>query len=186
MSTKPKFFLLDAGPIIELHRLGLWHEVLDRAEIVVPRVIAQKEAEYWEREDGSRHPISLLDDSGRGLLSVLDCDQEELRVTLEIFDRSVQQSVDPGELHALTLIRCWSDVPLPRFCSADRMAIVCLCLLGFSDAAVSLDELLNSVGFTVDLKERFGKTALERWLVDGRQRRLQGLGLDSGARGQPR
>jgi hypothetical protein len=45
MSSKPKFFLLNAGPIIELHKLELWGRVLDRAEICVPRVIAEHEAE---------------------------------------------------------------------------------------------------------------------------------------------
>jgi hypothetical protein len=151
--------------------------MLDRAEIVVPRVIAEKEAEYWVREDGSKRPIEILKDRNRGGLSILDCDQDELRNTLELFDRSVQQSVDPGELHALTLLRCWCEEPLPRFCSADRMAIVCLCLLGFPDAAVSLESLLTSVGFTIELKARFKTTALERWLTDGRQRKMQSQGL---------
>ena len=177
MNSKPKFFLLDAGPIIELHRLGLWHKVLDRAEIVVPRVIAESEAEYWIREDGTTRSIEVFKDAKRDRMSILDCDQDELRNTLELFDRSVQQSVDPGELHALTLLRCWCEEPLPRFCSADRMAIVCLCLLGFPDAAVSLESLLTSVGFTVELKARFKTTALERWLIDGRQRKMQSLGL---------
>ncbi len=128
MSTKPKFFLLDAGPIIELHRLGLWDKVLDRAEIVVPRVIAEVEAEYWVREDNSKRPINTLADCKAGRLTVLDCEQAELRRTLELFDRTAQQSVDGGELHALTLLRCWRDESVPAFCSADRMAIVCLCL----------------------------------------------------------
>jgi hypothetical protein len=32
MISKPKFFLLDAGPIIELDRLGRWNDVLGRSE----------------------------------------------------------------------------------------------------------------------------------------------------------
>ena len=62
MNTKPKFFLLDAGPIIELHRLGLWHTVLERAEIAIPRVIAEHETKFWVREDNSFMPIAALAD----------------------------------------------------------------------------------------------------------------------------
>jgi len=107
MSSKPKFFLLDAGPIIELHRLGRWNDVLDQTEIFVPRVIAENEAKYWIREDNSTRAINTLSDAEAGRLTVLDCDEVELRGTYELFDRVTQQSVDPGEAHALTLLRCW-------------------------------------------------------------------------------
>lgn len=177
MSSKPKFFLLDAGPIIQLHRLGRWGLVLDRAEIVVPKVIADSEAEYWVREDNSRQPITIQADADAGRLTVLDCEQVELGRTLELFDRATQQSVDPGELHALTLLRCWGDEPIPAFCSGDRMAIVCLCLLGFADSAVSIEELLSAVGLTATLKRQFTKLAMAAWVEEGRRRHLQRSGL---------
>jgi hypothetical protein len=177
MSSKPKIFLLDAGPIIELHRLGRWSQVVDRAEIVVPRVIAESEAEYWVREDNSRRPINTMADADAGRLMVLDCDQVELGCTLELFDRVTQQSIDPGELHALTLLRCWQGEPIPAFCSGDRMAIVCLCLLGFSESAVSVEELLSAVGLAATLKRQFTKSAMTAWIDEGRRRYLQRSGL---------
>jgi hypothetical protein len=177
MSSKLKFFLLDAGPIIEPHRLDLWHAALDRTDIFVPRVVAETEAEYWVREDDSRHPINALADGEAGRLTIVDCDQADLRETFDLFDHAVQQSVDPGELHALTLLRLWDDQPMPAFCSADKMAMVCLCLLGFSEAAVSLEDLLAGIGFTVHLERRFTRQEMERWVADGRRRKAQGLGL---------
>jgi hypothetical protein len=177
MSSKPKFFLLDAGPIIELHRLGRWDPVLDRAEIIVPRVIGEREAEYWVREDSSRRPIKTLSDAAAGRLSILDCDESDLRHTIELFDRVTQQSVDPGELHALTLLRCWQGEPVPSFCSGDRMAIVCLCLLGFSDSAVSVEELLSAVGLAATLKRQFTRLMMAAWVEEGRRRYLQRSGL---------
>lgn len=177
MSSKPKFFLLDAGPIIELHRLGRWDLVLDRAEVVVPRVIAEREAEYWVREDNSRQPINTLSDAEAGRLTVLDCKEVELRCTLDLFDRVTQQSIDAGELHALTLLRCWQDEPSPAFCAGDRMAIVCLCLLGLSESAVSVEELLSSVGLSATLKRQFTAPALSAWIEEGRRRFVQRSGL---------
>lgn len=177
MPSKPKFFLLDAGPIIELHRLGLWPDVLARAEVIVPRVIAEREARYWVRDDDSVHEIDVLTDADAGRLSVLDCGNADLRETLQFFDAAVQQSVDPGELHALTLLRLWQEEPYPEFCSADRMAIVCLCLLGYSDTAVSLEALLSRIGFTAPLDRRFTETEMKSWVEDGRRRKTQGEGL---------
>jgi hypothetical protein len=102
MSTKPKFFLLDAGPIIEVHRLGLWRDVMDRAEIVVPRVVVEGEAEFWIRDDKSFQPIKVEADIEAERLTVLDCESYELQKTTELFDPAVQQSVHAGELQALT------------------------------------------------------------------------------------
>lgn len=177
MSTKAKFFLLDAGPIIELHRLGLWQAVIERAEIAIPRVIAEHEAMFWVREDDSFMEIAALADGDAGKLQLLDCDQVELRETLYLFDRVVQQSVDPGELHALTLLRLWETEPIPRFCSADKMAIVCLCLLGFSDQAISLEGLVSEVGLSQRLDWKHSQQAVDQWVSEGRRRRVQGEGM---------
>ena len=81
MNTKPRFFLLDAGPVIELHRLGLWDQVVDRCELLVPSVVAHRESQYWVREDGSRASINLVEDAEAGRLRLLDCGQDELRAT---------------------------------------------------------------------------------------------------------
>ena len=45
---KPRFCLLDAGPVIELHRLGLWEGLMERADLVIPSVVAFREAEFWD------------------------------------------------------------------------------------------------------------------------------------------
>lgn len=87
------------------------------------------------------------------------------------------QSVDPGELHALTLLRCWHGEPVPAFCSGDRMAIVCLCLLGYSDVAVSVEELLSAIGLTGTVKRQFTKPAMAAWVEEGRRRYMQRSGL---------
>lgn len=31
--------ILDTGPVLELHRIGVWETVLDRLEIIVPGVV---------------------------------------------------------------------------------------------------------------------------------------------------
>ena len=59
MSGKPRLFLLDAGPVIGLHELGLWHELLERAQVIVPAVVADKEVVFWDDGGGVGRPIDL-------------------------------------------------------------------------------------------------------------------------------
>ncbi len=59
MSGKPRLFLLDAGPVIGLHELGLWHELLERAQVIVPAVVAYKEVVFWDDGGGVGRPIDL-------------------------------------------------------------------------------------------------------------------------------
>ena len=135
MSTKPKYFLLDAGPVIELHRLGLWDEVTDRCDLVIPSVVAYRESQFWVREDGSHHAI------------------------------------DP------TASKDYGRLTVPRFCCADRMAVICLCLLRFSSLAVSLEEVLSEIGLGCALQSKFTDAALAKWVDEGKDRLIRGEGL---------
>lgn len=177
MSTRPRYFLLDAGPVIELHRLGLWSDVLQRCEIVVPEIIARREARYWLREDGSVPLIDVMSDADAGRVTLYECSPEDLHDTFALFDAVTRQSVDPGELHALTALRLWGHGHRPRFCSADRMAVVCLCLLGFADLGVSLEEILGDVGLGRQLDRQYRRLTLADWVAEGRERRMRGQGL---------
>ncbi len=173
---KPKFFLLDAGPVIELHRLALWQAVAERAELIVPAYVAGQETQYWKREDGSRPVIELGSDAAAGSITLADCDAAELLTTMNLFDTAIQQSIDAGELHALVLLRRWTDEESPRFCTGDRMATVALCLMGFARRAVALEMLLGELGLNHAVRAQFSSARMELWLRDGQLRRLQSMG----------
>jgi hypothetical protein len=59
----------------------------------------------------------------------------------------------------------------------DWMAIVCFCLLGFSEAALSFEKLVSAVGLTAQLERRFTESEMTKWIEDGRRRYLQRSGL---------
>jgi hypothetical protein len=179
MRRKQRFFLLDAGPVIALHSLGLWNEVTRRCELVVPRVIAVAETLFWKSETGERVPIHIVADAAAGRLELLDTEPADLRDTLLRFDRATQESVDPGELHAPTQLRLWVGEDKPRFCSSDRMDVICLCLLGLSDLAISLEELLIDIGLGRGVEWKHSSAAIKQWVQDGRRRHVTGQGLAS-------
>jgi hypothetical protein len=176
MPKKPLVFLLDAGPVIRLHQLGLWDSVVERAELVLPEIIARNEAQYWTAEDGRRH-IDLSSQERQKSIRIIDVDATELAATQAIFDASIRDSVHDGEMEALTVIRSWEG-PLPRFCTADRLATIALCLLGFAETAVSLEKLLEHVGLGRTIGPKwYRESAMQEWLKEGRARRITRQGL---------
>jgi hypothetical protein len=177
MRKKPRFFLLDAGPVIALHSFGLWHEVTRSCDLVLPRVVATAETLFWRASSGERIPIDVVADARANRIVLLDCAPADLQGTLHLFDRATRGSVDPGELHALTQLRLWSGEDRPRFCSSDRMAVICLCLLGFSDLALSLESLLEEAGLGRAVEWKHSTRAVETWVREGIRRRLTGEGL---------
>ncbi len=177
MPTRPKFFLLDAGPLIELHRLGIWERVVGRAELVIPSIVVEREAEFWDSEDGERKPIRLEPLIASGVIRKVEVDAAQVLETAALYDASIADSIHAGELEALTILRCWEGAERPSFCTGDRLATIALCLLGFSSLAVSLEELLERVGLTARPRPQFCRDKMRRWVEEGVQRWITREGL---------
>ncbi|MCD4748431.1 MAG: hypothetical protein K8R59_03565 [Thermoanaerobaculales bacterium] len=174
---KPRFCLLDAGPIIELHRLGVWDQMVERAELVIPSVVAGREVEFWDSGEGVGKPIDLSRFIESGAVEVMEADAQLLQDTLGLFDPTLVESVHLGELEALALLKTWQGENPPSFCTGDRLATVALCLLGFSELAVSLEAFLDQVGLSRKLRRQFRRDAMNRWVEEGRHRVITGEGL---------
>lgn len=177
MSTKPKLFLLDAVVVIELHRLGLWTDVVERAEVFLPSIVAMRESQYWKGDDGTTQSINLEQDAGLGRIRVIEADAAEMSNTLDAFDVVMQQSIDPGELEALTILRRWDEPAPPSFCTADYKAIEATCLLGFDRLCVSLEAILERVGLSRTLDEKFSSKSLKLAIKRALVAKVQGIGL---------
>jgi hypothetical protein len=155
MSGKPKLFLLDAGPVIGLHELGLWRELLSRADVLVPSVVAKKEVIFWDDGQGVGRPIDVLG----------------------LFDPVMRERIDPGEAEAITLLYSWEG-NRPELCTADGAAVRTACLLGLADSIVSLEAILKRLGLGQRrLASRYTEKKMRRWIADGREMRMRGEGL---------
>jgi len=177
MSGKPRLFLLDAGPVIGLHELGLWHEVLQRAEVIVPSIVAAREAAFWDDRDGLRRPIDLRAEEAAGCLRIACADAAEVAEVLSRFDVVMRERVDAGEAEALTILQRWGDEK-PELCTADGAAVRAACLLGSASRVVSLGGMLRRVGLNPPpLAPRYRERKVPRWVAGGRRMRLQGEGL---------
>jgi hypothetical protein len=177
MTTKQRCYLLDAGPIIGLHELGLWNVVAENVKLITTSYIAAQETLFWDDGEGVGRPILLTNDASQGLVELVDVDASELAATMRRFDPVAASSLQQGELECLThLLTC--DDPDLMICSADAAAIRAVCLLGFHDRAESLEKILSGVGRTVPgLKSKYRASTLEQWVRLGREQYVQGIGL---------
>jgi hypothetical protein len=163
--------------VIGLHELGLWHELLRRAQVIVPSIVAEQEAVFWDDRCGDRRPIDLPGDRAAGRLRIGCADGASIATVLRRFDPVMQQRVDAGEAEALALLEFW-DGDKPELCTADGGAVRAACLLGFADRIVALEAILRRVGLTAPaLAARYCEAKVGAWVAEGRQARLRGEGL---------
>ena len=174
---RPQVCLLDAGPVIELHRLGLWEGVVRRTELVIPSVVASREAKFWDAGEGVGKPIVLDQFINNGEIRIVDASPLMLNETRRLFDASLVDSIDLGELEALALLQSWQGRDLPSFCTGDRLATVGLCLLGHSDLAVSLEAFLERVGLGGKSRPQFRRAKMDSWVEEGSRRFITREGL---------
>jgi hypothetical protein len=179
MPIKPRFFLLDAVIVIELHRLGLWSGFTANSEIVLAGTIIDRECRYYRANSGQTSPIDLQADVNAGRVTRVDAVVEQLVRVVDLFPPQLREAVDPGELEALALLHEWGDSP-PRFCTADRKAIEALCFLDLSELGISAEEMLILAGIrrSGKLERKLSRPTFEAWLDDGRRKRIQGYGRE--------
>lgn len=178
MTTAPKLYLLDAGPVIELHRIGRWSQVVSRCDVIVPQYIAETETRFFRTADRSVHTIDLGSEIAKGRIAAPDVDAPRLQQILERFDYATRDGIDTGEAHALALLdAAVQDEPSPAFCSGDQLAVIAACLLGFHQQIVSLESLLGAVGLTAEVQPQYTTEVLDRWLAEGRRRSVTREGL---------
>jgi len=177
MSGKPRLFLVDAGPVIALHQLGLWERFLHHAQVIVPAVVCSRETIFWPADEGAGHPIDLHRDAAGGLLRIVCADAAAVAAVLARFDPVMRERIDAGEAEALAILSAWEG-NRPAFCTADGAAARAACLLGFSDNLISLEEALRGVGLEQRrLASQFSEEKMNQWRNAGRQMRLRGEGL---------
>lgn len=177
MSGKPRLFLLDAGPVIGLHELGAWEALLERAEVIVPAIVADREAHFWDDGEGVGRAINLRADAAAGRLRIAAVDATDVADMLSRFDPVMRERIDAGEAEAITLLCRATDDP-PAFCTADRAAVRAACLLGHSSRIVSLEAVLHRVGLDPSvLHPKYTEKRVREWVAEGRQMRLRGEGL---------
>jgi hypothetical protein len=150
---KFRCLLLDAGPIIELHRLKLWGRFLECCEVTVARTVAEDEAQFTGEGLDKEH-FDFTDDIAQNRIQVVDLDLPVVAAFRKTIPIALAQ-VDPGEL--VTLAFLVSQDLSWKVCAADNAVFRVLGYLGRGGQGISLEEILKEIGLEQNLKKQFTK-----------------------------
>ncbi|MGV8083955.1 MAG: hypothetical protein AB2L09_10040 [Coriobacteriia bacterium] len=177
--AKPKCVLLDAGPVIALHSLGVWREFCQKYDVIVSETVADNEALWHSRDEvtGAHSTIRLRDSEKAGLLTIEAASTNELLALAERFDDSFIGGLHEGEIEALALLAERDAFSETVFCAGDGAAIQAAVMIGLDERSISLERLLESVGLSKTLEWQFTDRFYERHRRQGLDNRISGLGL---------
>jgi hypothetical protein len=177
-TIKPKLVLLDANIIIYLHELGIWSEIIERVEIIIPSIIFNDEAAFYRSKDNNKLPIKidLAKNLNDGKIILCEAEAMEMIELKTVFNPGFAESIHDGEAEALAILKRKVKTDL-KFCTADYFAIQALAMLGFSEHGISLEVLLSAIGFQKIIKYRYTEKCLQDQLRIGCQNRITGSGL---------
>ncbi len=150
---------LDTNVILECHRVGAWRALAGGYRLeTVEECIAETQTGYQRRRPEQQIDPTKLRDSFAAIHSVAD---------LEIAELSVQApgiALDKGEeslwSHALKRNDGWI------FCGPDIASLRLGVRLRFRDCLVSLEQLLNDIGYRLRIPLKRNYT--EKWLAETR------------------
>lgn len=175
-TTRPLCVLSDANVIIKCHRLGIWESMLTQCQMMTTEIIGRTESLYFEA-GRQKVAINLNTDIDSGLLGILGASAEDLLWLHSVFSRSfMDDSLHAGELEALAVIHA-GKANNALFCSGDGLAIQGLAMLGADSIGISLEKLLQNIGFSGHkLEPWFGEKYFQTNVTKGRLNLVGGIG----------
>ncbi|MHC4173790.1 MAG: hypothetical protein ACYTBX_10220 [Planctomycetota bacterium] len=168
-----QFLLLDAGPIIELCKLGIWDIFIQRCNVTITRTVAA-EAKYASLEFEDIQ-IDLESAENQTLVKIVDVDIPVVKTFYDKFDLLYKAIIDPGEKETLAFLYNSSENWL--VCAADKAVFRVIGLLGLGQQGISLEEVLEEIGFQRDMKPQYTKNFREKWTHIGQVDSIQDRGL---------
>jgi hypothetical protein len=148
--------------------------LLQRVSIAVPSAVARDEARFYDSRTGmvQIHLPSLIAD---GKITELAASARQIESVVRFFNPAHSSALGAGELEALAILQ--SSEQEIFFCTADKLAIYSLVLMGFSEKGISLEEVLRQTGLTKAVGLQFTEAFFQQQIAIGREKRIRGEGL---------
>jgi hypothetical protein len=174
---KPRCVLLDASIVIEAYVLGVWEILVQQIQIIVPSIVSNDEALFYQKEIG-RIPdeINLPKLIQSGKIQEFSADASDFAALDEVFDRVFIENIHSGEREALSLLfsgRTGDTV----FCTSDSAPIRAMAILNLAEKAISFEKVLIQIGQTKKLPKQFTEEWFQKQLALGKQNLITGEGL---------
>jgi len=168
--------LLDANVVIKAHELGIWLQLTERYELILPATVIRDEARYFKTAKRIRKPIRMQELVAKGEITELGATAEELANMVSIFASWFLQTLDLGETEALSLLKT-NRATGAYFCTSDAPAIRALAMMAMSEQGISMETLLAKVGLKKNLERQYTEDFFCTNIRLGQIARITGEGL---------
>jgi hypothetical protein len=168
---KFQFLLLDAGPVLELLRLGLWNKFTESCDVyMTPAIVEEVIKLNFEYTDQKVN----LTSSTQLNVTIRDVELPVIKRFFELFDSTYQ-----GNIHREreTLAFLWNRPEQWFLCSADGAVFRVLGLIGKAERGISLEEILEQIGLKQNLVWQYSKRFREKYTQMGQVDLIQNKGL---------
>jgi hypothetical protein len=170
--------ILDANVIIHLFKIELWKKITESYDVLVAGTVIQ-ETKFYEDFQKKLHTCNLEPYSENNLITIFELEPSDLKVFRDKFDPLYLERLDPGETESLAylLIKESEDILI---CSSDAIVFRILGALLISEKGISLEEVLQHIGFTRNPEPCFRKRWRDKWTRTGFEEGLYGIGKRQG------
>lgn len=172
---KLTLLLLDANVVIYLFKIDLWDKLIQCCDVLLSRIVAEREAQFYETGDGEKVCFDLKSDIDTRHITLIDVSASDMKAFRDRFDPVYLERLDDGETESLVYLAQAPDRCL--ICSADAIVFRVLALLGCDDQGLSLEEVLAKTGWGRGVPYQYSKQFREHWTKIGGQHKIQGRGL---------
>jgi hypothetical protein len=175
--SRLKLLILDANVVIKLFELGCWARVAEECDIHLSRTVVEQEAQFFrDAASDERVEIDLSGDIAADRIHVFDVGLAELQSFRSQFNVVYLEKLDPGESESLAyLVTSRQD---HRICSADSIVYRVLGRFQRGDQGISLEEVLQKIGWQKRLPDHYSRQFREHWTNEGAKEMIWGTGLN--------
>jgi len=175
---KLKLLILDAGVVIKLHDWGLWGQVIAKCDVHLSSIVAGRESKYHQVDgDDWDQDIALGQAIQDRTIFIFEVPATDILAFKNRFDANYFCDLDDGEAESLAYLTSQRKLDF-KISSGDAIVYKVLGNLNIVDQGISLEELLQQIGFSRRINEfQYTKVFRDQMTASGSTDRIQGRGL---------
>lgn len=147
---KLQFLLLDAGPIIELFKLGLWEKFIENCDVTISRIVVDECIYSDQNYNYITFPFEQA--AQNNLIKIIEVEPSKAKPFIDKLN-TLRYDIHSGEQEMLSFFLDSSEDY--QVCSADKAVFRFLGFIKKGDCGISLEEALKQIGLARHLERQF-------------------------------
>ncbi len=144
--------------------MGCWNALATKYSLILPGIVVEEEAFYFESVDGLKQPLSPSSWIKNGQVKRVDAEIEDYKILETRFSPNFLKGIDAGEREALAILVSQNDQQI-FFTTCDRAAVKALGVLRMGNKGVSFERLVNQLPNSSQWNKKLSHHHREHWFT---------------------